>query len=153
MPSKKQSTKRGAGKKQPAFTPKKRANLPPVPQPDTSWHEAFLRSMAVFPNVRIAAKQCGITRRDAYKHRDLFPEFAEKWDEAKEQGIDALELTLFSRAKTSSDTLGIFFLKSHRPEIYRERSEALNLNLTAEELANLPDEQIDSLINKLARRQ
>lgn len=123
MPTKRQQGKGrgGAGRRKPALTPKK--NVPPVPQPDTSWHDAFLRAIAVFPNVRLAARQCGITRQDAYKHRDLFPDFAAAWDEAKEQGIDALELKLFSRANKSSDTLGIFFLKSHRPEIYRERHE------------------------------
>lgn len=130
--SKKASKK--AAKRKPALTPKK--SLPPVPEPDTSWHEAFLRAMAAFPNVRLAAKQCGITRQDAYKHRELFPEFAAMWDEAKEQGIDALELTLFSRAKKSSDTLGIFFLKAHRPEVYRDKLEM------SFDLSKLSDEDI-----------
>ena len=119
---------------------------------DTSWHPAFLHALRTIPNVRLAARAVGVVRSDAYLHRDLFPEFATEWDEAIEAAIDSLESVLFQRARRSSDTLGIFMLKAHRSAIYRERNDNFNFNLTAEQLAQLSDEQLDKLIDRFTRR-
>lgn len=49
-----------------------------------------------------------------------------------------------------SDTLMIFLMKGARPEKYRERSGALNLNLTPEELANMSDHDLERLKQQIA---
>jgi hypothetical protein len=138
--AKKQAVKKGAWK--PALTPKKRGQVPPpVPTPDKSWHEAFLRSLAAMPNVRLAARSAGVSRQDAYKHREMFADFAERWDEAKEAAVDSLELKAWTRASKASDTLTIFMLKAHRPQLYRDKLDvAFDLsNLTDEELMKLAE--------------
>jgi hypothetical protein len=57
--------------------------------PDKSWHDAFCASLAVFPNVRTACSAVGIKRSAAYLHREAFPEFAQAWERAVEDGRDA----------------------------------------------------------------
>ncbi|SFO43588.1 hypothetical protein [Nitrosospira briensis] len=75
-----------------------------------------------------------------YEWRDAFAEFAAAWDKAKQLGIDALEDEAHRRAfegnvkpvfhqgmecgavREYSDTLGIFLLKAHKPNKYRENA-------------------------------
>lgn len=86
-----------------------------------------------------SAKRAGVSRQAAYVQRETSPEFAAAWDDAIEQGIEALELEVRRRAldgceepvvsqgeiiattRKYSDTLAIFLLKAHRPDRYRER--------------------------------
>ena len=103
------------------------------------WHFAFLSELAKSCNVSRAAEVAGIGRRTAYEHRELSEGFAAAWDDAIEQGIDALEFEARRRAmdgcerpvvsqgeiiatvREYSDPLTIFLLKAHRPERYRDR--------------------------------
>lgn len=96
---------------------------PPVQVPDTTWHVVFLSALRVLPVVSYAGRAAKVSRATLYNHREMFPEFANEWDEAINDGIDALEAECFRRAKQTSDTLAIFMLKSHRPKIYRETAE------------------------------
>jgi hypothetical protein len=43
------------------------------------------------------------------------------WDDAVEEGTDALEDTAYQRAKESSDTLLIFTLKGRRPQKWADK--------------------------------
>jgi len=135
------------------------------------WTAAFISALAQTGNISEACKDADIGRRTAYDLRERSEEFAALWKDALDEACDALEKEARRRAKDGvvntifykgepvgeehqySDTLMIFLLKAHRPEVYRERMESLNISLTAEELANLPDEQLDELINKLSRRR
>lgn len=56
----------------------------------------------------------------AYHSRVRSEEFALQWEEALQDAIDVLESEARRRALGQSDTLLIFLLKSHRPEVYRE---------------------------------
>lgn len=87
------------------------------------WRGVFLAGLADTCNVTHSARLAGIDRATAYKHRADDAEFATAWDDAIEQGIEALELAVRERAKSTSDTLAIFLLKAHRPERYRELKE------------------------------
>ena len=89
------------------FTPEKRAK--------------FLKKLAEMPNVARAARLCGVTRQTAYAHRDKDESFSKAWDDAIEEGIEKLEEVAMRRAKKQSDTLLIFLLKAHRPDLYREQ--------------------------------
>lgn len=85
-----------------------------------------------------AARAAGITRQAAYAKRETDPQFAAEWDDAIRSAIDNAEGEMYRRAvdgtlkpiyqggarvgsvREYSDTLLIFMLKAHKPEVYRE---------------------------------
>jgi len=98
----------------------------------------FVAHLAQCGCVTEAAKVAGWTRRQSvYELRNKYPEFAQAWDEAREQYIEKLEEEADRRAlegveepvfyqgervgtvRRYSDTLLIFRLKALRPEKYR----------------------------------
>ena len=95
-------------------------NLTPKKRRAGEWTKVFLVTLANTGNVRASALAAGIARRHAYDYKDKHPDFAEQWKEALDQAIEVLEAVARQRALTTSDTLMIFLLKSHRPETYRE---------------------------------
>ncbi len=120
--------------------------LPTIFTPES--REKFLASLRTTPNVTVAARAAGISRRRAYQVREAEPEFAQAWDDAIEEGVDMLEAELHRRGyegvdkpvtfqgkitdtfKEYSDTLAVFLMKAHRPEKYRERS---NVEMTGKD--------------------
>ena len=100
---------------------------PPPKQPDFSWHEGFLTGLRKHSNVRLASQSVGVGRRLVYDHREKYPDFAQAWDDAIEDGIDTLEAIAYKRAMESSDTLMIFLLKAKRyqPRVSIEHSGAI----------------------------
>lgn len=80
----------------------------------------FIASLRGSGIVRDACKKAGINRASAYDRRNIDPTFASAWDAAMQDACDDLERIARDRAKRQSDTLLIFLLKAHRPEIYRE---------------------------------
>ena len=99
---------------------------------------AFLHALADTVNVARACRKAGIPRRTAYDWRDADPDFARRWNDALDDGIDLLEAELHRRAfegvekpvwhkgeqvgttRHYSDALAMFLLKAHRPERYRD---------------------------------
>jgi hypothetical protein len=90
--------------------------------PKESWQAKFLKAMEKRPIVARACKVANVSRQTAYVYREQDPEFAAAWDEAKQNGIDALEEIAWERAETVSDTLMIFILKGQRPEVYGDQA-------------------------------
>lgn len=84
------------------------------------WRWVFLNILASSGNVTLAALGAGKDRRTVYRHRDLYPNFAKRWDEAIEVACDFLEAEARKRALASSDQLMVFLLKAHRPHVYRD---------------------------------
>lgn len=88
--------------------------------------------------VSVAAKAAGVSRSNAYAHKEADEEFAKQWVDAIEEAADLLEREAISRAysgtlrpiyhngkkagteRVYSDTLLIFLLKGARPGKYRE---------------------------------
>jgi hypothetical protein len=130
-------------------------------------------------NVSRACDAVSIGRQTAYDWRGEDEDFAAAWDEAVEAGLDDLEQEARRRAfegltqkkftkggqpiidpvtqeqyfeRVYSDTILLRLLSAGRPK-FRERSDSFNLNMTAEELANLPDEDLDKLIAKFERKR
>jgi len=68
-------------------------------------------------NKSAACKVVGCSMRSVlYWHKQkLFKAYVQ---EQEQQWFDALRAQLMKRAMEKSDTLGIFFLKSHNPELY-----------------------------------
>ncbi len=96
-------------------TPKKRTT--------GDWIPAFLTVLRDTCNVRASCQAAGIVRSKAYDRRDKDKEFRKQWADAIEDGIEVLEAAARQRAMSISDTLLIFLLKAHRPEVYRDRYE------------------------------
>ncbi len=119
---------------------------PPVKLPDTAWHRAFIRALKTCPVVSHAASVAKVTRKTAYEHYKTYPDFAADWDDALAQGIEALEAAAFQRAQSMSDTLTIFLLKAHKPEVYAEQKQMPSwmLKIDANGLSNEQLERIAS---------
>jgi hypothetical protein len=83
-----------------------------------NWKPAFLKELAISPNVSRAARAAGVKRRTAYFARESDPEFAADWDDVIAESVDGLEVSAFRRAELESDVLAIFLLKSHRRATY-----------------------------------
>jgi hypothetical protein len=100
---------------------------------------AFLETLAESANVTKSCEINGIARRSAYEWREKDPDFAKRWDEAINLGVDALEDEAVRRGRDGvdepvfyqgqvcgmirrySDTMLIVSLKARRPEKYSER--------------------------------
>lgn len=96
--------------------------------------EIFLSVLAASCNVTKAAKISKLNRQDLYKWRAADELFAQRWEEARELGVEALEDEMHRRAvdgvlkinkngayREYSDTLAIFLAKAHKPDRYSER--------------------------------
>lgn len=60
--------------------------------------ERFLSALAATCNVTGACAEVGLTPASAYNHRQRWPAFARRWDEALEVGHDLLECALIQAA-------------------------------------------------------
>lgn len=103
-----------------------------------NWPELFLEGLRKCGTVRAACEAAGVNRSTAYRRRMADPEFAREWDDALEDGIDALEEEARRRAvegvlrpvyhggkevgavREYSDILLIFLLKGARPWRFRD---------------------------------
>jgi hypothetical protein len=90
-----------------------------------SQKKRFLATLTVQGTVFHAAQAAGISRWTAYRWRHDDLEFAQAWDEAIENAVDAVESVIFQQAVGGNTLAAIFYLKAHRP-IYRDR---LNIDL------------------------
>lgn len=84
------------------------------------WEKAFLVALANTGTVTSAAEAAGISRKQAYVSRELYPDFKKAWDDALEIAADTLEAEARKRAFNGDTTLIIFLLKAYRPERFRE---------------------------------
>lgn len=99
----------------------------------------FLERLEHAPHITDACKAIGISRTRMYELKDQDAEFKVQWDQAVEQGLDALEKEAWRRAvegtnkpviykgvvtdtfKEYSDTLLIFLMKNYKREQFGER--------------------------------
>lgn len=113
-------------------TPKKGSTVP------ENWQALFLVSLAAYGNVTAACRKARVSRNTAYEARKADADFTTAWDEALTLGTAGLEDearrrafegtskpvyqggVLVGKIQEYSDTLLIFLLKAHKPEVYRE---------------------------------
>lgn len=100
------------------------------------WAKPFLDGLAEHANVAHACRLAEISQSLVYHDRKVDEEFTTAWKEALDEGISKLEIEARRRALHGvpedeglkySDTLTIFLLKAHRPEVYRDN---INMNVT-----------------------
>lgn len=100
----------------------------------------FIDGLTTHGTVYHAAQAAGVSRQTAYRWRHEDPEFADQWDEAHENAVDAVESTIYQQAIGGNTLAGIFYLKAHRP-IYRDR-----LNINVEQVQSEIEERIGQFI-------
>jgi hypothetical protein len=83
--------------------------------------DTFIETLRNHANVRLACDKAGISRVTAYRWRNRWQTFADRWDEALEDATDTLEAVAWARATRKvapSDRLLVLLLKAHRPDKY-----------------------------------
>lgn len=130
----------------------------------------FLETLSLTANRSKAAREAGLRIYDVYRWVKESPEFARRYEEALALGIDTLEDEAFSRAiegvekpiyfqgvrvdtvKEVSDTLAMFMLKAHKPDVYTPKN-----SLDISDKSTLSDEQrvqkIEQLLKLAAQRR
>ena len=118
---------------------KKRKKLPSMAVRKTCFIELLRRSA----NVSRAAREAGIASSTVYRQRAGSKTFAQDWDNAVAEALDALEEAVMGRVRDGvarpvfyagaqvgtvhqfSDQLAMFVLKSKRPEVYNRLPQAV----------------------------
>lgn len=98
----------------------------------------FIDALTAQGTVYHAAQAARVSRQTAYRWRQDDPKFADLWDEAIENAVDAVENVVYQRALGGDTIAAIFYLKAQRPK-FRDR---LNINV----------EQVQSDIDELLER-
>ena len=103
----------------------------------TAWRDVFIERLKATGNVTLAATGAGVTRQNAYQTRNRNKTFRRRWDDALDQAVDLLDGEARRRAtgikrdiyyagevvgteNVYSDSLLMFLLKAHRPQLYRD---------------------------------
>lgn len=99
----------------------------------------FIATLEAQGTVLHAAKAAGVSRWTAYRWRQEDLDFADQWDEARENAVDVVENSLYQKAVSGDTICMIFYLKAHRP-IYRDR-----LNIDIEQVRGEIEERMAQL--------
>lgn len=83
----------------------------------TVWLAAYVE----LGSIGKACEYLGIGRRTFYNWKAVDPEFAAAVLDAEQDAIDSAVSELYRRAKKKDTTALIFYLKTHRPEVYSDR--------------------------------
>lgn len=116
-----------------------------------AWQDIFIQEYSNSKNMRKAASLAGISRPTVYKYLQMDADFRQRFEHAREDAIDSLELSAFERARdgvtkitpllykgevvaekvetTYSDHLAEFFLTKLRPEVYGQ-SQKIDVTIT-----------------------
>ena len=112
------------------------------------WREVFLQALARAPIVTVAARIAGVTRARALEARMADAEFAQRWDDALEEGVDEIEAAAFRSAVYGeekpvyhqgevkgwtveySHAMRSILLKSKRPEVFDDQEEPREPGMT-----------------------
>jgi len=95
---------------------------------ETHWEKAFIAALRTHGVVSHAATQAKVSRPKVYARRKEDPTFAERWDEAMEDALDALEVSLHELVRDEQVDAATrfraisFTLARRRPERWAERS-------------------------------
>lgn len=90
------------------------------------WSPQFFQVLRETGNVGIALKEVRVHRKVAYHLRKIDEDFAQEWEDALEESIQGLEARARERAMSYSDSLMMFLLKAHRPDVYGDRVRVVN---------------------------
>lgn len=131
----------------------------------------FAARLELTGNISEASDLVGISRNTAYELRCKDPEFDAACRQALERATDRLERKVRHRAENGSkrgvwykgelvgherehhDTLSMFMLKAHRPDVYRPDVAAqINVGLSLESSAKLSDAELEAVVARQIKR-
>lgn len=92
-------------KKAPADPKRKRGAAKTQKGPRALWCADFLEELKDSGSVYHAAAKAGVSRVEAYRHRDRDPSFAERWQAAIDEANGGLERSAIQRARDGTDDL------------------------------------------------
>lgn len=92
------------------------------PKTTEEWQAVFLQALAATGNVSSAARVAKMDRNVVLKHRKSTPAFAEAWEHAIEEYVDAIEAQASKLAKSGHAGMIQFLLKARRPDIYGDKA-------------------------------
>jgi hypothetical protein len=121
------------------------------------WIPRFLLALREGVTVTSACAVVGIGRTQVYTVKNRYPAFAKIWTDAEQTGVDTVVEECRRRALGGSDLLMIFYLKAHRPEVYREPKAGLNVaamvkvdiggqERMVESVNDLSDQEIETMV-------
>ena len=88
------------------------------------WKEQYIKAFKDLPVVRIACQLAGVSRQAVRLAMQKDVEFAKQVQEAREEGIERLEITAWQYAtKKNGDRMLQFMLKSLKPEVYGDKQQ------------------------------
>lgn len=88
--------------------------------------EQMMRVLREFVNLGVIGRafdNAGVPRGYHKKWLEKYPIYKKRFEEVKEMFVDGLEVVAIQRAKEKSDSLLTLMLKSHRREVYGDKSE------------------------------
>lgn len=88
--------------------------------------EQMTRVLREFVNVGVIGRafdNAGVPRHLHLKWLEDYPIYKKRFEEVRETFVDGLEMIAIQRAKEKSDSLLTLMLKSHRREVYGDKSE------------------------------
>jgi len=130
----------------------KKTVTPKVKKPTGEWVPAFLKAFANSGNVRASCLAAGVARMEVYRHKERSAVFAAQWKDALEDALELLEAAARQRAMSSSDTLLIFLLKAHKPELYGEKVRLdVIIRQTAEQVAQRTGLSVEQVLAEAER--
>tara|TARA_Y100000310_G_scaffold344164_1_gene455470 strand:- start:2358 stop:2762 length:405 start_codon:yes stop_codon:yes gene_type:complete len=88
-----------------------------------AWKEVFVNTFKTLPIVRVATRSAGVSREAVRLALENDPEFAKDVEDAKEEGIEGLEIKAWEDSrKERGERILMFLLKSLKPEVYGDKS-------------------------------
>lgn len=102
--------------------------------------------------VAFAARALGCTSKTLYNMMNRHPEIAENLVDIRAQMLDLAESALFKQIGLGSLPAITFYLRTQgkdRGYVERTQFSGVNLNLSAEDLAKLSDEELNALISRI----
>ena len=99
----------------------------------------FIEALTVQGTVFHAAQAAGVSRQTAYRWREDDLEFADSWDEAIDNAVDAVENAVYQKALSGDTIAAIFYLKAQRPK-FRDR-----LNINVEQVQSDIDDMLERM--------
>ena len=88
------------------------------------WKDRYVNAFKELPVVRIACQSAGISREAVRLAMQKARDFASKVQEAREEGIERLEVTAWQFATSKNgERMLQFMLKSLKPDIYGDKQQ------------------------------
>jgi hypothetical protein len=115
-------------------TPKKRGGRSALDRTAGQWRRPFLAAFARSGNIKLSAAQAKVGRSTVYRALETDAAFREAFDEAKDDAISILEITLRAQALEGNTTALIFLLKCLDPATYNDRVQITGPNVGPVEL-------------------